>query len=249
MTEKIDISGLSDLFKNVHLGGAINECVLKVKESVGSIIAIDPTNQVFVHVRAKLKTTKDLVFGILDIEAMIKLFDSIKEENGIDYSIEGDKEINFKVKGRGIARFTLGKADTISTAVKEDLGKIDKIVGSKTCHTFNLTAKTIDNFEYFMGLFNSESVTLKIKGGKFRIKGGKDDTKSFDFTVAEKSNSGKEIDKNLSVSITVNGDLLHSILMLLAPQQDNPPTLSFEKGSPLIIRSGKFLWLLSPVGE
>ena len=239
MKEKIEGLKFANLLRSVWLDGAINECVLKIVDGVGSILAIDPTNSVFVQAKTKIELPNKEI-GILDIGVIVRFLDSCRESLYLRYEIE-DKFIRFRVKGKGNAQFALSGIETISTAIKDELEKINNVIKSKTLLTFNLTQETIDRFKYFIGIFNNEIVSIEISKNGGRIKSGAHELKSFDFSVgAEKFN------KDLAIS--VNAKFLSSVFSLLPIQKNKICTLSFEKNSPLIIQSPNTVWLLSPIG-
>ena len=238
MKDKIEILALSNFLKSVWLNGTINECILKVKDGNCTINAIDATNSIFIKATAKIELS-NIEIGILDLGSIIRVLDSCKDRSYLLYKID-DKTINFKIKKKGDVQFTLGKINVISSAVKDDLKKINDIVESKTLLIFKLSQGVVDNFKYFMKLFNSEVVTIEIFQGKIKIKGGFQEIKAFSFDV-DSGNINKDI------AILVNAKLLLSIFDLLPIEEDKTCAMGFEKDSPLIIKSRNATWLLSSI--
>lgn len=244
MKKKIERLKIVNLLKSVWLDGEINECVLKIVHGVGSIVAIDPTNSIFVQVKTKIELVDKKInkeIGILDIGTIIKFLDSCKESSKIMYEIE-DKLIRFRVKGKGNIQFALGKIEVISTAIKDDLKKVNSVIESKTLMSFELNQEIIDRFKYFMGVLNNEIVRIEVSPNGGIIRSGAHESKSFDFNV-----EGGEFNKNTAIS--VNAKSLFSIFSLLPELGEKNYTVSLEKASPLIIKGDDVVWLLSPVGE
>lgn len=246
MKDKIEILALNNLLKFIWLNGTINECVLKTENGDCSINAIDITNSIFIKATAKIELP-DNEIGILDLGSIIHVLDSCKNQSYLSYKID-DKTINFKIKKRGDVQFALGKISTISTAVKDDLKKINDIVKSKTLLTFKLSQDVIDNFKYFTGAFNSEIVTIEFFQGEIKIKGSFEKIRSFSFIVNDE-NINKNNNNNDDITISVNAKFLTSIFTLLFIQKDKTCTVNFEKDSPLIIKSSNATWLLSPLNN
>lgn len=240
MKEKIEILVLNNLLKSIWLNGTINECALKINNGIGTINAVDATNSIFVKAIAKIKLPDDKI-GILDIGSIIRVLDSCKEQSYLSYRIK-DRVIYFKIKKRGSVQFTLGKIDVISTAVKDDLKKINDMIESKTLLTFKLSQDVINNFKYFMKLFSSEVVTIEVFQGRIKIKGGFQEIKAFSFDV-----DSENLNKDITVS--VNAKFLLSIFDLLSIEEDKTCVIGFEKDSPLIIKSQDVTWLLSSISN
>lgn len=246
MKDKIEILALSNFLKSVWLNGTINECALKVKDGNCIINAIDVTNSMLIKATAKIEFP-DSEIGIIDLGSMIHVLDSCKGQSYLSYKID-DKAINFKIKKRGDVQFALGKTNAISSAVKDDLKKINDMIRSKTLLTFELSQDIINNFKYFMGAFNNEIVTIEAFQGKIKIKGSFEKIRSFSFMVNDE-NIDKKSNDNDDVMISVDAKFLTSIFALPFIQEDKTCTVNFKKDSPLIIKSQNAVWLLSPISS
>lgn len=232
-----DVSNLNSLFKKVYLGGAIEECLLKIKSGVGIIEAIDPTNCVFVSAQERIcDKNENCELGIMEMGTIIKLLDSIKEDE-VEFKVISD-QIVFKIKGRGEAKFTLGKSELISTAVSDGMGI--KEIKKGTPHKIDIAEKSVKDFGYFMGLFGSTTTTINIKKDKINIGSGEDEEKSFNTLFGK----GKKIP---DLNISVYGELFKSILNELEWGEDaTVPTLNVGEDNPVVIEQGEAIWALTP---
>lgn len=237
--DSFNVAGLNSLLKKVHLGGVIEECLLTIKKGIGTIEAIDPTNCVFVSVTEKIcDKSENSDLGIIEMATMIKLLDSIQEDE-VGFKVASE-QIVFNIKGRGKAKFTLAQPKLISTAVGDvDISGIKK--GSP--HEIEITKKHVDDFSYFMGLFSSGTTIIESKKNKVTIGSGEQDEKSFEISFGK----GKGIP---DFQVSVYGELLKSVLNELDwDEEAEIPTLNMGEGSPVFIQQGDVSWALTPEEE
>jgi hypothetical protein len=237
--DSFNVAGLNSILKKVHLGGAIEECLLVIKNGIGTIEAIDPTNCVFVSVKERVSgKDENCELGIIEMATMIKLLDSIQEDE-VDFKVASE-QITFKVKGRGEARFTLAKPELISTSV----GDVDvSDIKESSPNEVEIEKKHVEDFVYFMGLFGSGTTVIESRKNKISLGSGEQEEKSF------KNSFGKGASIP-DLQVSVYGDLFKSVLNELTWDEDSEtPTINIGEDSPVLIQQGKASWALTPEEE
>ena len=235
----IDGKALGSLLSRANLGGLVEECVLDVRDGVGSIQAIDMTNSVFLSCQEQLgEGLPNSKIGIGNLSVLCKFF-AMDGEFSINLS---DEWITVRRKGHGFIRLQLLKSDQVPTAVtQEDAEK--KIIAS--CEvSLPFEEDSARDFEGFMGLMSCASVELRSKEGKISLSANKSEPQQFNVQLGE----AKEIKDGFKVA--VYGDQLLRVVKVLHWEKDHTPTIRVGEKSPLVIQQDKRnFWALTPITD
>ena len=119
----IDGSAMGGLLLKAHLGGLLDECVLTVKDGIGSIQALEMTNTVCIFVTAPLgDSIEDMELGLSRLGVLCKFFKDVSGE--VSYSI--NEEGNWMTLKRGKAgqiKTVLLVPDEVPTKIKQKPGE------------------------------------------------------------------------------------------------------------------------------
>ncbi len=230
---------LLKLLSRIHLGGSIEECVLKFKKNAATIQAVDMTNTIFISCQEKI-FQKDGTLGLGNLTILTKYLESMtadkcgttaeEDKEKVDDNLEmkiSKNRLHLSRRNSGKFMYLLTDADLVPTAVPSDkvnFKKFLKIKGAK----FDITKEFIKEYLYYVGLIKPKSVTLSVsKNGELILTGGLSSSHQFKI----KGPKGKKSKD----SIHVNTAFLTPILNALEITKKKTPALRFGDESPLVI--------------
>lgn len=225
------------LLANVSVEGLIEECVLKVEKGIGKVRAVDMSNSVFVSVSSPLSGLPDGVYGLGSIGTMVRYMGSFGKDSTLACSIEGSK-ITLSKKGHGRVSFTLLKPEEVPTAVQQENPEEKLLANAK--QTFSIDKDGLDKFSSYMGLFGSQMVVVKSKNQTVSLASAAFENNSFHMRVASA--------KTEDFSTTVYAANLLRVIKLVLGVDEKAEVFSGE-GAPVVIKSKKNLWALTPIAE
>lgn len=237
---KINVKAFKSLLSNCYLNGLINECVLAVKSDVGLIEAIDPTSCILISLKKKIGDIGDAEIGLKELGMLHKLFSTIDQET-VDFKIS-ESWLSISIKGRGKVKMLLADTEKISTALSKP--NVKKEILKQSNLSFEVKQKPIEDFKYFIGLFQNSSCTISVKENRVKVKSGEGETNVFNIPFGKFKNNSKTFD------VTVNGEHLNGILNVLEFNK-NSEKIYFHVGnenSPIAIVQGKYFFSLTPSG-
>lgn len=246
---EIKTIGMLNILRRVHLGGAINECVVEISKGVGKIEAVDITNSIICIAGGRV-ASKDISeeFGLGNVELLIKFLSTIEDEELSAKSASNVWTLK-RNDGRRKMDYLLTNADLIGTNLKleeEDDDPYEKM-SEMMEYKAELTSTLIKDFLKFIGLLSTSDVTIIFDGEEeliFRL-GAKDDHQIELSLSAEIE--GEEGD---GFQITINGEHLSKVFSVLEYDEDDPPTIGFaDNEKPVMIESGDSAWFLLPLSE
>jgi len=164
--DKVNAKPMKRLLEKVHLNGLIEECLLKIEGGVGTVVAIDLTNSVFLQAREEgLEGLADGSYGITNITLLIKYLKTIGDED-VNYTVSDDgKWLTLKRKSKGkISVLLIEDEDLVCTKMTEE-PDMEEIISKYGC-SIRFKASFVTEAAYYMGLINEQSVTFQIKDKK-----------------------------------------------------------------------------------
>jgi hypothetical protein len=237
---------MTQLVKKVHLGGAINECVLKVTKGIAVVEAIDITNSIVVLERRKIGE-KDLSFevGLGNLEILWKFLASVEDKELIVKNKEGRMLIGNKRWARKIDYLTT-IPELISTrlppATKQN--PREKFKEMPAVH-LSLDGELVKDVMGYLGALKIRVATIQIGKGKAKFILGTATDHRFEAYIAKVKN-----EKLDGFKMKVNGDFLIKILSVLDfSNEEELPTIGIAENSPLVLENGNTIWALVPLDD
>jgi hypothetical protein len=235
---KVQSDLLGKFFGRVHLGGAIQECVLEIKNKRGYIQAVDMTNTILAFCSEELSDFEDMKIGLSNLSILHRFFSGETEEKiDLQFSKEGNHLI--LKKGRsGQIKLLLLVPEHVPTAL-EDPGAKEKLLDNDFS-IIDFPAKRAEDFLYYSELIGSKSALFRINDGACYLENGKNEVNRY------KLSFGKIDSEDFSVH--VYGDFLKSIVKVLSwEEKDTAPKILLAKERPVIIKQDEEnMWALAP---
>ena len=237
-----------NLLKEVYLGGVINEAIITLEKGKASIEAVDITASI-VYISSASVSTKKLngELGLGNIELFIKFLSTMKDPK-LSIALTENRMIVSRKDKRRKLEYLLSQPALIPTRLR--MNDDDDNDPRDAFESMAETKAELD--ESFVKDFSSYIATLKTKIVTIDV-----DADNATFTLGPKS----EHQFKLSLPITedptdddftlkVNGDYLSKILSVLEFNEDDDPiTIGFSDGKPIIIEAAPSLWAVSPSEE
>jgi hypothetical protein len=259
---KIKNLNISNMLRQVHLGGAINECLLSVKKGTGIIEAVDITNSLIVLSKAKVMS-KDIThdFGLGNIELLTRFLSTLEDDLLVFKHNTDDSLLTIKRQdGRRRLNYLLTEPELIATRLQfdedEDGGDAentyDKIMGMVT-FTAELSGTIIKDFLSYAGMLKQKDVTIKFDGAeKLTFQLGEADNHQFALILSNQVEYiGKKKQKDTKTSNRVNGEHLAKIFSTISYSEESPPVMYFssDDSKPIVIKNASTVWALLPIAE
>jgi hypothetical protein len=244
-----------DVLKKVHLGGAINECVLVLEDGNCTIEVVDITNNIVVVAKCSKMASKGVsnTIGLGNIEVIIKFLSSIAVE-GLTFatSKDGDRMTLGASKGSRKLQYLTSVSELISTRLRiEEDDEHDYAENFRSMPTVvvDLTPEDVKSIVSYIGLVKSKLVTITVtkKAAVSFITGS---STEHNFTV--------EVDKDLvrtstefddAFEVKVNGENLAKVLSALEFGDEESSTIAFADECPLVVEDDETLWALTPIED
>ena len=231
-------SALLRLLSRVHLKGIIEECVLVVADGVASVQAIDISNTTFLVATEKIKELPDCTIGIGNLSTVCRFLTDAKS---VVLSLLPKKWLLLQRKGFGQIKSQLLDAESVPTAVEEpvELSTLTK----KMSLEVELTAKAVEELNYFTSLITTKSVQIEAKDGIITIHSNPNDPQQFKFILTKKAS------KDWEGKISVFSNFLVAVMQTLNWEGDNAKaSLMLGEDQPLLIKQNKNnYWAIVPI--
>lgn len=228
-----------ELLKKTALGGAVSECLLKVKNGVGAIKVIDPSGNVYISTEERRLCTNRESFdvGLADINLVIKFLEAI-EENEVTFSIKGNF-LKFKVKDRENVKFRLVDTEKMMEDYENFIKGAEEINKNVQCEK-EIDIQNFSDFVYYGDMFKINSALIEIKSGQLSIGSGNVEK------IAFKSSLGEiEFDENLSLSVF--GNLFRKVFDVV--NNEIPIKIKLGRDCPVIISQKDSYWVFASSEE
>jgi len=232
---EFNVTAMASLIRHAHLNGIIDDAVITVKDNVATIDAIDMSQCVFVHAVENIGEAQDCKIGIQRLSVFLKVLEAITEDT-VKYTISGEENqwLKLGIKNRGDARFLLTEPDLIATFI-DGQQFIEKILSAANIQ-MALNPKSVEDFLYFMHLFNSDTVVINVKNKAVTITPSPDSPQSFDVNFGE-------LEKDIEIEATITGKHIQEIMKGLQFGQEGAEAaivnFSEKAQTPLVITQGE----------
>ena len=230
---------LFELLKKTALGGAVTECLLKVKNGVGAIKVIDPSGNVYISTEERRLCTSRQSFdiGLADINLVIKFLEAM-EENEITFDIKSNF-LKFKVKNRENVKFRLVDAEKMQEDYKNFIEGAEEISKNVQCEK-EVDIQSFSDFVYYGEMFKITSALIEVKNKQLSIGSGNIEKISF------KSSLG-EIDLEENLQVSVFGNLFRRVFEVV--NKEVPIKIQLGRDCPVIISQKDSCWVFASSDE
>jgi hypothetical protein len=241
----INVATLRRLLKRVHLGGLIEECILKEgKNGINSIQAIDLTNSLILSVTGKTNFTDFGELGLSDLGTVCKYLESADEDTELKVS---ENRIIFK-NNSGTFKYLLSQPDLIPTTL-DDKDALNNLVDACT-HEVTLQEEFQKNFSQSITLTKTNSVSIVVDEKNVRLTGGLESEHQFTLKIGQGKAIKESKKETRKFTVPIFGSHLGAVLGVLDwSVRENLPTLMIREGRPIIIKQQKDVWALTVVDE
>lgn len=255
-SEVVKISNLNNMIKKVHLGGAIEECILEVDKGYGSITAVDITNSMIVVINDKIMSKKvSGTFGLGNLELLTKFLSTIEDESA-SFKMKRNKIIIERKDSQRKLDYLLTQPDLIATRFqkedKEEDAPYEKIAKMMT-HSVELNESFTKDLLKYTGLLKTKELTLKYSDGKLSVICGTSDDYRIELKTESDVEQKKKKGSSGDFSIKVDGEYLSRIFSVIDIDEDDPPVLSLAKDKPITIEEksedNENVWILVPLTD
>lgn len=232
----IDAQALSNLLRRVHLKGTLEECVLVVKDGVGSVQAVDMSNNLFLACSEKVEGVDKIKLGIRHLSTLCKYLEDAGESS-VSISTEKDKWIAIKRKGHGQLKCQLLDVEQVPTAVSNK-DAVEQILGSKGAKV-QIGSNVVEAFAYYMGLVKSKGAVFETIKGVLYLKSNASESEQFKLKLSAMQKD---------IVVEVNAEFLLRVLQTVEVEDKALITLYVKTGRPVIImQDKKNFWALTPI--
>jgi hypothetical protein len=237
MSVEFSSSALSILLNRVHLKGLIEECVLSIKNGVGSIYAVDMSNSIFVSCSSAIGGMENMDIGLGKLSTLCKFLDDGMEVN---YDIT-DKWLTLRKRGKGTFKVLLLEKEQVPTAVQENGEESTKAIKESSPAKFDLKQTVVDDLIYYITLITCSSVIFSVKNGIASVSSSKDLDQQFNMRIGT-------TDSKEEYTVEVYSQYLLSVLRSLTWSETEIPTANIGDKTPFVItQNEKNLWALTPI--
>lgn len=240
--------GLLNLLRRVHLAGAIGECVVTVTKGKGKVEAVDMTNSIICIANGRIASKKVTdTFGLGNLELLIKFLSTI-EDDSLELSYTSNTMILKRQDGRRKLEYLLTAPELVATNLRleedEDEDPYDKM-NNMMEYKAELTGTLIKDFLKFIGLLNTKDVRILFNGeDELTFKLGAPEEHQIELALSAEVEGEEECD---AFEVIVNGEHLSKVFGAIDYDSEDPPTISFADGKPLLVESGDTAWFLLPL--
>lgn len=257
---RIITGALINMLKKVHLGGAINECLLQVHKGQGHIEAVDMTgNLIIISDQVIWRSSDSEDLGLGNVELLIKFLGTLNDEK-TSFKIE---DLVFLIQRKDKRRkltYQLSEPETIATRLvfedddDEEENAYEQIM-EMVEYKADLTQNLVKDYLSYVTMTKQKDTRVVFKDDTVIFKIGEHDDHKIELVL---ENETEEIDDpdGDEFSVQVNGDHLSKIFSIIEFDDEDPPTISLSSkdGAPVIIQSGseedeQTTWSLLPLSD
>jgi hypothetical protein len=239
----INSKALLALLERVHLGGMLDECLLRVdSQGLGTVTAVDLSNSVMLSVQEPSIGLSAGNYGITNLTTLVKFLKACVGEE-LRCRIEKERWLSLYRRGHGKFSFLLLEEDSgpISTQLSED-PDFEQLAKGYDCSA-HLKKQFAEDANQYLSMAGEQGVSFTAseqKGVHLHSAG----TGGFRFTIPVQP----QIDVNGEVSVKVYSNQLQAVIGQLHFEEEEPVLVHLKEEFPIIIQqdSDNF-WALTPV--
>ena len=242
-----------DILRDVHLGGLLEECIIKINKGKAKVEAVDITNSLIV-ICNKTIASKDITaeLGLGNLDLLIKFLSTVEDSKlSFKYKDGSSKfELARKDKRRKL-NYLLTQPELIATQLQidEDLENEEPYDKMKNMmeYSVELSSSFVKDFLSFIKLLKTKDVSIEFDGEEevTFVCGGTNDHK-FELVLSAKV----EGDEDDPFNIKINGDHIARIFEVIDFKEDDDyPKLSFAEDKLVMIENGNTSWALVPLTD
>ena len=235
-----------NFLRRIHLGGNLEECVIKITNGIAEVAAVDISNSLYLHCQEDIPIIGNHEVGITDLGIMCKLFSN--EDRKISMGFEKNKLI-VSYQKHGTIRLALADPDTIPTTVVTEDGvrmyKTYQKIIKDVVNEVKITKEVVNDYKHISTLLKTKGVVIKVNNGKVFLTSAPLEANTFKITVGNTEFKG-------SLSKELYSKYFTSIMDILDFENPDvvPKILFSEKTEPIVICQDKYnLWSLLPACE
>lgn len=236
----MSVSTLVKFLENIHLGGAMPECLVTFEGGKVKSAAMDISNSLFAFSSTDFDF-EDCTIGIGNLALFIKYLKS-RINDTIIFSRKGTR-LTIKRKGGGTVSYLLSQPELIST-YQEDWEEHDpyedaiKTFKEEYDASIALNEEAMTEFLNMLAMFNPNQVTFEVlKKGKLVLKGGREIEHQFQVDLGK-----VKLDP---CKISVNTEYLKPVLSAI--DYTEKPKLYITDGMAIGIKTSSSIWMVLPV--
>lgn len=241
------------MLRQVHLGGLLEECIIKINKGKAKVEAVDITNSLIV-ICNKTIASKDITteLGLGNLDLLIKFLSAV-EDPKLFFKHKDDSskfELARKDKRRKL-NYLLTQPELIATQLQvdedeeEDEDPYQKVKNMME-YSVELSSSFMKDFLSFIKLLKTKDVSIEFDGEEevIFVCGGTNDHK-FELVL----NKGVEGDECDPFNIKINGEHIARIFEVIDFDEENPAMLSFTEDKLVMVEDGSTSWSLVPLTD
>jgi hypothetical protein len=236
--DKLKSSALFSLLSRVNLKGVIDECVLKIKDNVATIEAIDMSNTIYVHAEESVEGLKDVSIGLCKLSLLTQFLENTEDE--IIFKI--DKQwLTLKKPGSSQIKVLLLEEGQVPTAIDQKGESPVKKLLKKEKSSFILTQEAANEILKCSNLVNADTTIFEIERGKVFVGNQKTQEQQFNVPCG-----GLQKDMGSNIRVEVYSKYLLSVIQ--AVDFTKEITVSMSNDFPIIVQQDKNnTWAITPI--
>lgn len=237
-----DVARLVESLESVHLGGIVEDCVVRIVDSVAHIKAMDMTSSVYVQTSCPFEN-KDDIIGLGNLALIIKYLKSYSSAK-MEFS-RVDNTLTIKPDNGATLRYLLSQVDLVPTYDSSwDESGMDPIaeIIEKFDVSVVLNEGVVKEFLKLMSLFKPNGVLVNVsRRGRVSLHAGNETDHQFTQVLGD---SSKQVENPFSIKLY--GANLSAVLSAL--NYAEPVTL-YIVGNEVSIVMENSAWVLSPLSN
>lgn len=257
--ENVTIKRLAflDMLRKIHLGGAVNECVVVFDNGKASSEIVDVTNNIIILADSEINH-KDKSFriasegftaeiGIGNIEILMKFLSSIEDEKlNIKLSPEGDSLLLSSKKGNRRMNYLTSVTDLISTRLvsheKDEKDFRSHFLEMPEANMY-ITQQEAKDLTSYINLSRSKIVTIVVEEEKaiFTIGSGTEHEFMVEIELDEEAED--------EFKVKTNGENFAKVLSACVFVDEDPTTIHVGPECPIVVTDNTTLWCLTPMED
>lgn len=249
--EMIDRENLLCMLRQCHLGGALAECILEIKEGKGSVKLIDITNTITISSKIQVGTDDlNAQLGLGSLDLIIKFLSSLDDKNlSFNNKKEHILELGRKDKKRKLM-YLLTRPELIVTRIEKEYRSKFKTLEKKMEYSMELDEKTIQDLLSYISMIKEKGMVLRLTEVKGKnvlsVIYGNPNEHQFEVILDKnfKDAEGEEFD------IYLNSEFISKILSVIEYDEDKKPLLAFSNSElPVMIKGKNTVYFVTPITE
>lgn len=239
---ELDGAALCSLLKRVHLKGTVEECVLNIKNGVGTIQAVDMSNSIFISCEEELGKIEDITMGLGKLSLLVQFLEG---STAVSYIIESKEKqgvwLTLKRGEFGQIKVLLIEPTQIPTVVQGNIEEIKNNMFELITEKMNISQKNVEEISNYIGMIGCATVFFKVEKGSIYVYNNPESEQQFSFKLGI-------VESTNEAATEVYSQYLLAVLKSLKWTEKETPTICIGKESPVIIKQNESnFWAVTPI--